>query len=209
MIGMIAFLGGVLLARYALGRTANQHSSDGQVKKFNTQRLALIDKLARVYLWIGGVMYFAVGSVIGRIPSMGVIVSALGSLIIVGACLRLWAAREQQLWLKFWSTVALLPLLPLATVVQGGFLGFGAMWVLTIVAFLFAGSRRKAAGLLFAPAVLFVGLSVFVNYMAARGEIRELVWYQQATIGERLQRIADVFGNFAWLNLSDPQHRAA
>ena len=210
IIGMVAFLGGVLLARYAFGRTAKQHSSDGQLKKFSSQRLAQIDSLARVYLLIGGVIYFAAGRVIGAmIPSSSAIVAALGSLIIVGACLRLWAAREQQRWLKFWSTVALLPLLPLATVVQGGFIGYGTMWVLTVVAFLFAGSRRKAPGLLFAPAVFFVGLSVFVNYMAARDDIRQLVWYKPAGIGERLQRIADVFENFAWLDLSDPQHRGA
>ena len=178
-------------------------------RKFSSQRLALVDSLARVYLLIGAVMYLVVGQLIGQIPSAAVFVSALGSLIIVGACLRLWVAREQQLWLKFWSTVALLPLLPLATVVKGGFIGYGTMWLLIVVAFVFAGSRRKASGLLFAPAVFFVGLSVFVNYMGARDDIRRLVWYETAGIGERLQRIADVFENFAWLDLSDPQHRGA
>ena len=49
-----------------------------------------------------------------------------------------------------------------------------------------------------------------MNYMIARNEIRQLVWYQQAEIGDKLQRIADVFqNNFEWLDLSNERHREA
>jgi hypothetical protein len=45
--------------------------------------------------------------------------------------------------------------------------------------------------------------------MIARDEIRQLVWFQEAPIGDRLQRIADVFQTFRWLDLSSGQHRDA
>jgi energy-coupling factor transporter transmembrane protein EcfT len=103
----------------------------------------------------------------------------------------------------------LLPLLPLVTLTQGGFLGFGIMWAVTVAAFLFAQSKRKAAYIFAAPAVFFIGLSLFVNYMAARDDLRQLVWYEQASLGDRLQRIADVFVNFELLDLSNSRHREA
>jgi len=102
-----------------------------------------------------------------------------------------------------------LPLLPLVTLTQGGFLGFGTTWAITAASSLFAQSKRKVAYVFAAPVVFFIGLSVFVNYMAARDELRQLVWYEQASLGDRLQRIADVFVNFEWLDLSNSRHREA
>ena len=149
-------------------------------------------------------MRFTIG-----IPSITALLSALGSLIVVGACLRLWAAREERKPLKLWVMVAFLPLLPLVTVVQGGFIGYGTYWVLVILSFLFAQSNRRPVYVLVAPAFFFVGLSLFVNYAASRNEIRQLVWQQQAGISDRLQRIADVFRDFRWLDFSNPQHHRA
>src|SRR5262249_13035311 len=142
-IGMVTLLSGVLLARYAPGRIAKQRYADVELGDPGSQRLALIDRLARLYLWIGGGIYFAVWPIISAIPSATAIGSPLGSLIIVGACLRLWVAQRQRRSLKFWSTVALLPLLPLATVIHGGFIGFGTYWALAVMAFFFIQSRRK------------------------------------------------------------------
>src|SRR5262249_3138171 len=105
--------------------------------------------------------------------------------------------------------MVLLPLLPLTTLTQGGFLGFGTTWAITAASFLFAQSKRKVAYVFAAPAVFFIGLSVFVNYMAARDDLRQLVWYEQASLGDRLQRVADVFVNFEWLDLSNSRHRQA
>jgi hypothetical protein len=197
VIGMIAFLVGVAIARYVPALRV-QVSGD-----FTSQRFALLNKAALLYLCIGLFVMFATPSFVFDIPSAGAILSSLGSLVIVAACLQLWIAIKTRNSLKFWSTVALLPLLPLLTVIRSGFLGYGTYWVLAIVAFLFGQSRRRVTYFLLAPAVFFVGLSLFVNYMAARGDIRQLVWYEQASFGDRLQRIEDVFQNFEWLDLSN------
>jgi hypothetical protein len=204
---MVAFLGGVTIARFFFVTAPGQQASPGRPQGFTSQSFAAFDRLALIYLGVGCVIYFVMLRFVAGIPSATAIVSPLGSLIIVGACLRFWVASESRNRLKFWSTMTLLPVLPLATLVRGGFIGFGTYWVLAIVTFLFAQSKRKVGYFLWVPVVCFVGLSVFVNYMIARNEIRQLVWYQQAEIGDKLQRIAGVFQNFEWLDLSNERHR--
>ena len=103
-----------------------------------------------------------------EVPSATAIISSIGSLIVVGVCLRLWVAQEGRDRLKFWITIALLPLLPLFTLIQAGFVGFGTHWALIISTFIFAQSRRHLLYLFLAPVVVYVGMSVFVNYMDAR-----------------------------------------
>src|SRR5262245_28329941 len=45
--------------------------------------------------------------------------------------------------------------------------------------------------------------------MAARDELRQLVWHQQASIDDRLRLVTDTLWNFQWLDLSNSQHRKA
>jgi hypothetical protein len=55
--------------------------------------------------------------------------------------------------------------------------------------------------------VAYVGISVFVTYMAGRTELREVVWEQHASMANRLDRVADVFGKFQWFDPSNAAHR--
>jgi hypothetical protein len=209
VIGMVAFLVGVIIARYAFVRASGQSATAGRPQDFTRQSITEVNRLALLYLFVGSVSYFVILPVFGGIPSVTAIVASFGSLIVVGACLRFWLASKCRNRLKFWLTMALVPLCPLATLIQGGFLGFGTYWALAIMTFLFAQSKRRFGYLLLAPAGVFVGLSVFVNYMAARDEIRQLVWYQEASIANRLDRVAEVFRHFEWLDLSNLRHRKA
>jgi hypothetical protein len=209
VIGMVAFLVGVIITRFAFVPAPGQGTGTTPAQGVSPQSLVELNRLALLYLCIGGVVYFAVMPFVGSIPSATALVSPLGSLLLVGACLRFWLANETANWGKFWSTMVLLPLLPLVTLTQGGFLGFGTMSAMIVAAFLFAQSKRKVAYVSAAPVVFFIGLSFFVNYMAARDNIRQLVWYEQASVGDRLQRIADIFVNFEWLDLSNWRHREA
>ena len=45
--------------------------------------------------------------------------------------------------------------------------------------------------------------------MAARDEIRQTIWYEQAGIGRSLEKVADTLNGFSWLDLSNLQHRDA
>jgi len=208
IIGMSAFLIGVVIARLPAGFMPRSVQPNAP-QTLSCMNLDAVNRLALLYVSVGLIMYFVLGRFISNIPSAGAIAGSVGSLIITGICLRLWAARESGNTGRFWSTLGFLPMLPLGTVTLGGFLGFGTAWVLTIVSFLFSGAKRRAPYLLLAPAAFFLGLSLFVNYWAARNDIRQLVWYQPAGLSERLQRIVVMFDNFEWLDLSNDKHRDA
>jgi hypothetical protein len=205
-IGMVAFLVGVLVARHAFVHRQAAQTDRSQIENLTRRESAAINRLALIYISIGSIAFFVLLPAI-NLPSVTAIVSALGSLVVVGLCLRFWVAIKVRNGLRFWGMLALLPIIPLATLIQGGFLGFGTYWVLAIVTFLFAQSNRRFLYIVLAPVVLYVGLSIFVNYMAARNEIRQLVWYQQADIGDRLDRIVSIFREFEWFDLSNWRHR--
>ena len=207
VIGMVAFLIGVAIARYFLVTAFIPNKGAGSPKDFGSQRNAW-DQLALICLAIGAVAYFVFIPLLSSIPSASSILSSLGSLVMVGACLRFWGSNEEGGW-KFWSTMALLPLFPLTTLIHSGFLGFGVMWTIAVATFLFAQSKRPIGYFLLAPIVFYIGLSVFVTYMAARDEIRQTIWYDQAGIGSSLQKVADTLNGFSWLDLSNLQHREA
>ncbi len=199
--GLVAFLVGVLVARYTT--FASRSVQKPRIRQ--PEELAALDRLALLYLF-GGIVYFALGSFVS-IPSVGAIIAALSSLLIVGSSLRLWVAHQEGNNLKFWLTVSLLPLLPLITVIRGGFIGFGTYWLIASVSFAFAQSKQRLGYFLIAPFVVFVGLSVFVNYMASRTEFRQALWFQQVGVGDRFQRVADMFRNFEWYDSENFKHR--
>ena len=201
VIGMVAFLGGIIAARLA------ERASATQGHDLTPQALVRLERTGLYYVFIGIIVFFVVMRL--NIPAVSAILLTLSSLIVVGVCLRLWVAHQQRNWLKLWLTVALLPLLTLATVIQIAFMSFSVSWLLTIGSFLFAQSRRRLGYFLLAPVVCFVGLSLFVNYIAARVEIRQLTWYQGAGLEDRLQRIAQTFRNFDWFDASNLRHRTA
>jgi hypothetical protein len=100
----------------------------------------------------------------------------------------------------------MLPLLPLGTLLTGGFLGYGTAWVMSIAAFYFVISRRRIWFYLAAPAVVFLGLSLFVTYFQQREEIRDVIWYQDAGISQRLEQITKLVTDFQFMDLSNEDH---
>jgi len=208
VIGLVSLLVGAIIARIITFRRRSEQTGDViRQCDLNPGFLAALNRLALSYCLFGGIAYFVLMPLSGAIPSATAIVSSIGTLIVVGACLRLWVAREGRDGQRFWSTIALLPLLPLFTLIQAGFVGYGTYWALTISCFLFAQTKRRLLYYCVLPIVLYVGLSVFVNYMAARDDIRKLVWYEQASLIDRVDRVVDVFNNFEWLDLSNAKQR--
>jgi hypothetical protein len=105
--------------------------------------------------------------------------------------------------------VMMLPLLPLATLATGGFIGYGTVWALSIVSFLFAITRRRIVFYLAAPFAIFLGLSLFVTYFQQRDDIRDVVWSEGTNIFERLNKISGLITDFQFLDLSNERHLSA
>jgi hypothetical protein len=204
VIGIVAFLAAVIFARYiGLSRYC------GKARVMNELDALALDRLALFYISVG-LFFFMSARFLSNIPSMSSVVGSLTSLIIIGVCLRLWVAREMGNGGKWWLTVALLPMIPLLTLVKDGFLSYGTGWLLTIISFLLNQSKRSRISYLFMmPVFFFFALSVFVNYMASRDEYRLMAWRGQAEIGDKVKRIAQIFQNFEWIDYSNPKHREA
>jgi hypothetical protein len=207
IIGMAAFLGGVIIAGYAFELHPAQQAADTSVRDSDLRRLSALNRLALAYLCTGCVAFFVVMPIVAGIGTLTAVIASLGSLMLIGVCLQNWVATKTGK--RSWFAIILVPLMPLATLLQGGFIGFGTFWALAIVAFLFSQSKRRAIYVFATPIFLFAGISLFVNYMAARGEIRELVWYEQAGLSAKLERVATVFRDFEWLDLSNSRHHDA
>jgi hypothetical protein len=143
------------------------------------------------------------------VQSMSSIVSASATLLIIGLWLVLHGAAVAADRRRSLITLALLPLLPLATLATGGFLGYGVCWDLSVVAFLFTITRHRLWFYLSAPVAAFLGLSLFVTYAAQRVGIREVVWFEQSGVLDRLDRISTIVTDFELLDLTSPAHVAA
>ena len=203
LLGMAAFVAGAVLAGATGQRGAAARGVSAQ------RRAHLFDRLGRRTLGLGVLAYFVLVPLSGRVPSLTSVVSALATLLIVGLWLVLYGASVIADRRRSLATLALLPLLPMATLVTGGFLGYGVYWVLTVVAFLFVIARRRICFYAATPAAVFLGLSFFVTYMGQRVGIREVVWQEQSGLLDRLDRASSLITRFELLDLASPTQAAA
>lgn len=203
VIGLTAFVSGAILSR-SWNRLpfANTNSVQAvQPKSF--------EGIGWTIFLTGVASYFVLLPLATLIPSLTSIVAALGTSIVVGLWLRLYGAALTGDRHRTLTTLAILPLLPIATLVNGGFIGFGVCWAISAVAFLFVITHRKRWFFVSAPFVIFFSLSLFVTYMGQRTGIRDLFWNQHAGIVERLDRISTLVTQFQVLDLADQDHIAA
>jgi hypothetical protein len=204
VVGMAAFMLAVLLAR----KSANHVPEVSRRNPFH-HCSGIPKNVPQIYMGLG-LASFILAPVISRIPSGGAIASALTSLLIVGLALRLWETRQSGNSNRYWQTVALIPLLPLITLLKDGFMSFGTNWLICTGAFFF--NQARAGRLIYILAMPFVGvlgLAVFVNYMASRTEYRQLVWYQNVGMAQRLDQVVKMGERFEWLDFSSERQRLA
>jgi hypothetical protein len=201
LIGMAAFIAGAIAARMMpMGTTS--------AKAF--QPMLSHDTLfwlSRRMVTVGILSYFVFSSVLGLVPSLTAIISVLGELLILGLWFWVYSAETAKDSRQVLLIFAMLPLLPLSTLVTAGFMGYGTTWVLSIVAFYFVIARRRVWFYIATPAVTFLGLSLFVTYMLQRDDIRDVIWYQNAGIVQRLNQVSKLVTEFQFLDLSDELHQ--
>jgi hypothetical protein len=212
VIGMVAFLCAVTIVRYrAFARRPGRRTLLEAPLVLSRDQTVAADRWALTYLSLGGIANFLLMPLFGDVATITAVISSMGALMVVGLCLRLWVARQTRNPVKFWSTLILLPLLPVSGLVQSGFVSFGTYWILAILAFVFCQSKRRFTYVLMAPAVIYIGLSAFVSYMGTRSEIRGIVWNKNYTaLSDRIEPVEAAFARgLAWFDPSNPRHRGA
>jgi hypothetical protein len=193
LLGMAALVAGALAARWWGRKRGATHTAVTPL---------VFERLGWNVVALGSITYFVLVPVSHVAPSLTSLLSSTATLLIVGFWLRLYAARAKPARDTI-VTLFALPLLPLATLTAGGFIGFGINWVLSILSFQFVIARKRLLFYLAAPLVVFLGLSLFVSYMGERTGIRDVVWNEQASLSDRVAREAVIFTEFQFLDLED------
>jgi hypothetical protein len=200
LIGMTAFIAGAMAARVLPWRTTSAQAYQ------QTVSLQILSRNGLRTLAMGIASYFVALPFSALLPSFTAVASAMGGLLIIGLWVWLYAATIAKNNSRIWLILAMLPMLPLATLVTGGFIGYGTVWGLSIVAFLYVITRRRIWFHLAAPLVIFLGLSLFVTYAKQREEIRDVIWYQNAGMTRRVEEVSKLVTDFQLLDLSNAQH---
>jgi hypothetical protein len=199
LVGLIAFVLGAWLANLRFSKRAAK--SPNMPTDFG--------RVGEAMLWLGAGTYFILMPVAANIPSATAIVSSLGSLLPLGLWTWVYSAHISHHHRRFWLGVAILPLLPLSTMISGGFIGFGVFWVLAIAAFMYCVLPYKRIFILLGPVAMGLGLSLFIAYFGERDSLREAVWHQQAGVTDRLGRVGHMVERFEWIDIDNPEHVAS
>lgn len=151
------------------------------------------------YVAAGVASYLALAPLLAPIPTVAALASTSVNLLLAGLCLACWTAwqRRQRARLAGWIAAALV--LPLVTVVSQGFLGYGAMAAMAVLAFVASFYRPRWQALAVGLALGYAGLSLYVTYMRDRGQIRETVW-GGAPLEARLERWARTLRELEWFD---------
>ncbi|HET9440822.1 MAG TPA: hypothetical protein VFO52_11650 [Longimicrobiales bacterium] len=200
-LGIMGFAAGAILIAPFLVRVLEpprSHTRDAE-RRLPDARLPL------TYVLIGISSYLVLTPLLGRIPTVSAMVGATTQLIIAGFCLGLWYFWYAGQRRKFLLLLLLAFALPMATILRQGFLGYGAVALITIVTFIAVFYRPRWKLVLMSAAVAYLGFSFYVTYMRDRGELRESVWGGQSAI-ERVARLSRTLTGIEWFDPTNPQH---
>ena len=195
--GLAAFVvGGILITpilvkKGLLPRASGQHRPDA--------------RLPKAYLAAGAVCYILMSTFLRSVPTLSALISSGTQLVVAGfalCCWQAWRNRDTRR-LVFWLAASCS--MPLMTLIIQGFLGYGAIALLTLLIFvstlLQSTWRVSLAGAL----IIYLGLSVYVTYMRDRDEIRNTVWGSQS-FANRVDRLLDTATSIEPFDPSEPVH---
>jgi hypothetical protein len=163
------------------------------------------EKLPAAYMIAGAASYVLLSSFLGRVPTASALVSVGQQLFIIGLCLWFWMAWWKQDVRRSIICGAITLLLPFITIVSRGFIGYGAMAVMTILTFVVSFTRVSAKVLIAVLLFGYLGLSFYVSYMRDRGQIREVVWGGEPLQG-RVTQVYQTVDTLEWFDPSNESH---
>jgi hypothetical protein len=190
-IGSICFVVGVWLARFRSPHAPVQRADDHYAFWF--------------FCLVGGWVFTFGFGVLRDIPSVSAAVNQGGAIWMLGVMLGLRAATQHGdvKWIGFWLAVLLA--YPVARLLTGGFLSYGTAAAIVVCSILAISVRSRWRVVIGMAVVVFLGLTIFVNYFSSRNAIRNVVW-GGADVEERVDAVLDVGTNFQWFDASNKIH---
>lgn len=191
-------LGSIILAPLAM--RVFQFPGKGSATRFPASRFA------KIFMVIGVLCFLVELSPIGRLPTFSALIAAGRNSLLVGLCLACWDAWQENRRTAFlgWLLVALS--FPLLGLVLFGFLGLGVMLFSVIFAFLAGFLRPRWRLVVLALFLGYLGISAYGTYKRDREILRQVIWYEDASLGDRVTVVYDTFSNFEWFDPSNLLH---
>lgn len=158
---------------------------------------------------LGVLTYFVLNPLSAILPSGTVIAATLAGLLPLGFWF--WvhnAARSAAPWRQLPRIALAAALLPVATLLGSGFLGFGISLGLSIAVMVLAVWPQKTPLLLSMPLIAYLGLSLGATYMIQRDDIRHAVWSGEDYTA-RVRASMQIFTDFRFYDVNDPETVAA
>ncbi|MGV6851700.1 MAG: hypothetical protein ACWA5R_05905, partial [bacterium] len=184
--GLIAFVVGAVIVDLLI-KKKKLVSVEIELKSFDTKNVFQMQKVAYSLLFIGTVSYFILTPLLGKVASLGALISGLNRLVLVGIFVGIWATRNSELKKRIvWLGIA--ASLPVITLLLEGFLGYGITMLVAVAAFFISVRKARLWYVPVAIVVVYVGLSGFVTYMRDRSDLREVIW-GGAQLETRLDRV--------------------
>jgi len=161
--------------------------------------------LIKFYISVGIIFHFLLANILEKIPSFRTFSGIGWNMIFVGMCLAIRSAYMANDKKKMYYLLALVALTPLYTTVVRGFMMVGT--IITIIVFSFVMSFYKPRWKMVLVLVLggYLGLSLFINYMVNRVDIREQVW-KGGSANKRVMAVSNMFSEFKFIDLYDSRH---
>jgi hypothetical protein len=161
----------------------------------------------RTYALVGVGSILALMAGAGRIPTVSAVCSTGFSFMLVAVCLAIWCAYQRGEQTRVYGWLAVAFVLPFFTMVTQGFLGMGIGYLIVVISFYLLLSRHRAALLLMAVPLMFLGLSLYVSYIRDRGELRRVVWNGGA-YDSRVDQVLQMCRNIEWFDPFNTTHLA-
>lgn len=193
-IGSLCFVAGVLAAR-ALNKNRPTYV---YVERHEFWYFCLIGGL---------IVSFGLGF-LSDLPSLRSAIDRGSALWMLGALLALrWALnRVNPKAIVTWSVATMI--YPVLVLLLGGFMSYGSAAVINVTSALVVSARSTLKLAAVAMLIVYLGLTVFVNYFAHRTEYRDVAW-SSAGFGSRVDAALDIFSGFHWFDPYDDDQLVA
>jgi hypothetical protein len=155
-----------------------------------------------IYFFLGLFSYFVLNSLFARVPTLSALASVGQQLMVVGVCLVLYISllNKDNLSLSSWLLISLT--FPFITIINQGFLGYGATMTLTCLLFFARFYRPRWRLITVGIVVVFLGLTFYQSYKRDRPELRRVIW-GDAPMSERIEVLNDSLMNTEWFDPFD------
>ena len=156
----------------------------------------------------GGWFFTFALSPLGSIPSLGALISKGSDIWILGVMLSLRDSIVQYNYKRALYWTAALAVFPVVMLIFGGFLSYGEAAITIALPIVAISYRRFLIVLVTLFFIIWVGLTIFVNYYATRDDLRNILW-SDASLDQRIGALSTAFSKLSFFDISNDAHALA